>query len=86
MKTRSKDEKFDELREEYDLADLLKNGVQGKYAERYHKGTNLTLLEPDVARAFPSDEVVNEALRLVIKLRKLPRSRKKAATKGRAQG
>jgi len=86
MKTRSKDGKRDELRQEYDLADLLKEGVQGKYAERYRKGTNLTLLEPDVARAFPSDEVVNEALRLVIKLRKLPSTRKRTATKGRTRG
>jgi len=86
MKTKSKDEKVDQLRPEYDLTELLKDGVQGKYAERYRKGTNLTLLEPDVARAFPSDEVVNEALRLVIKLKKLPSTRKRAATKARTRG
>ncbi len=58
----------DELRPEYDLSHLLSGGVRGKYAERYREGTNLVLLAPDVARAFPTAESVNEALRLVIKL------------------
>jgi hypothetical protein len=57
MKTKSKDEKVDELRQEYDLAALLKKGVRGKYAKRYEQGTNLVLLSPDVARDFPTDEV-----------------------------
>lgn len=61
----------DELRPEYDLSKLLKDGVRGKYVERYKAGTNLVLLAPDVAQAFPSDEAVNEALRLVIQLAKL---------------
>lgn len=47
----------DELREKYDLADLLKNAVREKYAERYRAGTNLVLLEPEVAKAFPSTDV-----------------------------
>jgi hypothetical protein len=72
MKTKSKDEKVDELRHEYDLASLLKNGVRGKYAKRYEQGTNLVLLSPDVAKDFPTDEAVNEALRLVIQLKKIP--------------
>jgi hypothetical protein len=63
----------DDLRPEYDLAELLKNSVRGKYAERYQAGTNLVPLAPDVALAFPDAEAVNEALRLVIKLTKLPR-------------
>ncbi len=62
----------DELRPEYDLKNLLKDGVRGKYVERYQSGTNLVLLSPDVARAFPSDEAVNEALRLVMQMAKLP--------------
>lgn len=61
----------DELHEEYDLQKLLKDGVRGKYSERYRAGTNLVLLDPDVAKAFPSEEAVNETLRLVIKLTKL---------------
>jgi len=46
----------DELRPEYDLHQLLKDGVRGKCAERYEAGTNLVLLAPDVARAFPNEE------------------------------
>lgn len=61
----------DELRPEYDLRQLLKDGVRGKYAERYKAGTNLVLLAPDVARAFPNEEAVNQALRLVIQLAKI---------------
>ncbi len=70
MKTKSKDEKLDELRPEYDLAKLLKKGVQGKHAKRYQAGSNLVLLAPDVAEEFPSEKAVNDALRLVIRLRK----------------
>ena len=61
----------DELRTEYDLHDLLKKSVTGKYAKGYRAGTNLVLLEPDVRRVFQSQRAVNEALRLVIRLRKL---------------
>ena len=81
MKTRSKGEKVDELRSEYDLDKILKRGVQGKYAKRYREGTNLALLASDVAEAFPTDEAVNEALRLVIRLRRLPRTAKKKSSK-----
>jgi hypothetical protein len=56
-----------ELRSGYD-ASSLKGGVRGKYARRYSEGTNLVLLEPDVAQAFPSDDAVNEALRSLIKV------------------
>jgi hypothetical protein len=59
----------DELRPEYDLGQLLKAGVQGKYAKRYHAGTNLVLLDPDIRKAFRSEKAVNEALRLVLELR-----------------
>lgn len=81
MKTKSKGEKADELRPEYDLAKLLKGGIQGKYVDRYREGTNLALLAPDVADSFPTDEAVNEALRLVIRLRKIPGTEKKTAAK-----
>lgn len=65
----------DELRPEYDLRALLKNGVRGKYAKRYRAGTNLVLLEPDVSRVFHDQASVNEALRLVIRLGKLASSK-----------
>jgi hypothetical protein len=54
----------DELRPEYDLR-ALKGVVRGKYYRRATAGTNLVLLEPDVARAFPDSESVNRALRLL---------------------
>lgn len=82
MKKKSKSEKDDDLRPEYDLSELLKDGVQGKYAHRFREGTNLVLLEPDIAAAFPSDEAVNTALRLVMQLQKLPRSKKRRVPKG----
>ena len=62
----------DELRPEYDLPQLLKGGVRGKYAHQYREGTNLVLLAPDVADAFPDGETVNEALRLVLRLARIP--------------
>ncbi|MBZ0112367.1 MAG: hypothetical protein K8J08_07910 [Thermoanaerobaculia bacterium] len=55
----------DELREEYDLS-ALKNGERGRYYKRAIQGTNLVLLDPDVANAFPTSEAVNEALRLLV--------------------
>ena len=66
------DELEDELRPEYDLSELLKHAVRGKYAERYKAGTNLVLLAPDVAGAFPDEQEVNDALRLVMQLAKIP--------------
>jgi len=81
MKTRSRGEKVHDLRPEYDLGQLLRAGVQGKYADRYREGTNLVLLAPDVAEAFPTGEAVNQALRLVIQLTKLRGASKRAAAK-----
>jgi hypothetical protein len=70
---RRKNKMNDDLRPEYDLDQLLKGGVRGKYAKRYHAGTNLVLLDPDVRKAFRSERAVNKALRLVIELRKVGR-------------
>jgi hypothetical protein len=81
MKTKPRGEKVDELRPGYDLGQLLKAGVQGKYADRYREGTNLVLLAPDVAEAFPTEEAVNQTLRLVIQLTKLRDAGKQAAAK-----
>ena len=49
----------DEMRPEYDL----RGGVRGKYYERYRQGTNLVLLDPDIADAFEDAAAVNNALR-----------------------
>lgn len=62
----SQTRKRDRMRPEYDFS----NGVRGKYYERYRKGTNLVLLEPDVARVFRDSESVNNALRLLVSLAK----------------
>lgn len=49
----------DEMRAEYDL----RGGVRGKYYERYKEGTNVVLLEPDIASVFRDSGTVNQALR-----------------------
>ncbi|MEO8501198.1 MAG: hypothetical protein ABI565_09810 [Vicinamibacteria bacterium] len=59
----------DELRPEYDFASM-KGGVRGKYARRVGVGMNLALLDPEVARAFPTDVAVNKALRTLLDLPK----------------
>ena len=69
------DQMKDELRPEYDLRQLLKAGAHGRYAKRYRSGTNLVLLDPDILKAFRSERAVNEALRLVLELRKVGSSK-----------
>jgi len=59
--------KHEEMRKEYQREDLGK-GIRGKYFEEYKKGTNLVLLSPDVATAFPDEASVNEALRSLLKV------------------
>jgi hypothetical protein len=72
MNKESSPEIEDELRPEYDLTELLKHGKRGKYVARYRAGTNVVLLAPDVAQAFPTEDAVNEALRLVMRMAKIP--------------
>jgi len=48
-----------DMLEEYDFT----GGVRGKYATRYAQGTNVVVIDPDVAEYFPDQESVNEALR-----------------------
>ncbi|HEX6034659.1 MAG TPA: hypothetical protein VFY83_09510 [Anaerolineales bacterium] len=79
MKKRT--EQKDDLRPEYDMKSLLKGGVRGKYAARYRAGTNLVLLEPEVAKAFPNDKAVNEALKLVMKLKQVQENAGQYSTK-----
>jgi hypothetical protein len=57
------------MRPEYDFASM-KGGVRGKYVKKYRAGTNLALLDPDVAAAFPNDAAVNRALRAVMSITK----------------
>ncbi|MGH2626084.1 MAG: hypothetical protein ACRDHY_05480 [Anaerolineales bacterium] len=55
------------LRREYDLS-KLRGGVRGKYYRRYSEGTNMVLLDPDIADVFPNAKAVNDALRLLVKV------------------
>ncbi len=67
-------EEDDDLRPEYDFSQM-KGRVRGKYVERYREGTNLVLLDPDVAAAFPDAKAVNEALRLLLQKKQSPQPR-----------
>ncbi len=74
----------DDLRPEYDLS-KLKGGVRGKYYRQAISGTNLVLIEPELANVFPDTKSVNRALRLLVDTaeaaaggRRKPRSRKRA--------
>jgi hypothetical protein len=82
-KRATKAELDDDLLPEYDLSKMKLVG-RGIYAERYRSGTNLVLLEPDVREAFPDDQSVNEALRVIAKAGKSQLSRnRKSSTKRR---
>ena len=59
----------DDLRPEYDL-DRLKNGVRGKYRKSYTERSNVVVIEPDLAKAFPNAKAVNDALRELLSRRK----------------
>ena len=67
MKMESNQELEEDLRPEYDFS-KMKGGVRGKYVDRYRAGTNIVLLEPDVAQAFPTSDSVNEALRMLMQI------------------
>ena len=62
-----KSEATDELRPEYKRSDFGEF-VRGKYADRIKEETNVVLLEPDIAQAFPNDEAVNKALRYLLEI------------------
>jgi hypothetical protein len=57
-------QKDTDLLEEYDFS----QGVQGKYAKRYTEGTNVVIIEPDVAKVFPDHDSVNQALRSLVEI------------------
>ncbi len=59
----------DDLRPEYNFNELG-NPTRGKYADAYKQGTNLILLDEDVAKVFPNEKAVNDALRLLMNLAK----------------
>ncbi len=53
-----------DMRGEYDFSE----GVRGKYAERFAQGSNVVVLDPDVANVFPDSESVNKALRALAEI------------------
>ncbi len=55
------------LRKEYDF-NKLKEGISGKYSKEFKKHNNIILLEPEVAKFFPTSKDVNSALKLFIKI------------------
>jgi hypothetical protein len=67
------------MRDEYDFS----SGVRGKYAKRYAAGSNVVVLDPDVAKVFPDSKSVNDALRAIADIAKkqaqnLPKTRRRA--------
>jgi hypothetical protein len=62
----SQEPEEDDLLPEYDFT----GAVRGKYYQRYRQGTNLVILDPDVAQAFKDSESMNRALRLLLDLAK----------------
>jgi len=76
------------MRPEYGFASM-NGGVRGKHYEQYRKGTNVVLLEPDVAEAFPTEAAVNQALRDIIEAARaarrtagLPKRARQATSRG----
>jgi hypothetical protein len=62
--SQANDPKTDDLRPEYDFS----GGIRGKHHAAYKTGTNVVLLDADVARAFPDSASVNTALRLLLEI------------------
>ena len=70
-----------ELRDEYDLS-KMSIVAAGRYAPHRRVGKNVVVLAPDVAQAFPSDEAVNQALRLVLQMAAIPHQHAAEAAQG----
>ena len=63
-----------EMRVDYDFS----GGVRGKYVDRYRQGTNVVLLDPELAEAFPDSKSVNDALRALVAIAARAETRKRA--------
>jgi hypothetical protein len=73
--SQTRQRKIDELRPEYDFS----KSARGKHHAAYKAGTNVVLLDADVAEAFPDSTSVNRALRLLLDIAKKQRSSKRSA-------
>jgi len=69
-----------DMLEEYDFS----GGVRGKYANRYAEGTNMVVIDPDVAEYFPDHDSVNEALRSLVAIIKRQRKAEQRHGEGRS--
>jgi hypothetical protein len=74
MKKPSSRRKTVDMRPEYDFA----GGVRGKYVARYRRGTNVVLIDPALAEAFPDSKSVNDALRELLAVATRVERRKRA--------
>jgi len=72
---KAKTRQTDDLRPEYDFS----GGVRGKHYRAYRAGTNVVVLEPDIAEAFPNATSVNQALRALLVIAKRQAGAKKSA-------
>ena len=75
---------IDDMHPEYDFGSM-KGGVRGKYVKKYRAGTNLVLLDSEVAEAFPTDAAVIQALRAVMNIGRAMRPAHKALHPTRQQ-
>lgn len=66
----------DDMLPEYDFS----HAVRGKYYERYRQGTNVVLLDPDIAEVFPDATAVNDALRALVAVADAKASRRGEGT------
>jgi hypothetical protein len=60
----------EELRSEYKRSDFSGGLVRGKYAKRLRESSNIVVIKPEVAKAFPNEEAVNNALMSLIEIAK----------------
>ncbi len=80
MSKKAEADRDDEMRPEYDLT-KLSGGVRGKYYREAQAGSNLVLIDPDLASIFPDGEAVNRALRVLADAAQIstPRKRRRRA-------
>lgn len=79
MSTARKKSDDDEMLEEYDFS----GAVRGKYAKRYAEGTQVVILDPDVAQLFPDSASVNRALRAIAEIAPIAPKKKTKSKRAR---
>ena len=82
---KTKKKKNDKLRDEYKLQDFPKGLTRGKYTERINKESNIVVIKPEVAKAFPNEEAVNNALESLINIAQKTTKNKRRTTHRRGE-